>query len=272
MKRAIKYFPVFAGFRMIAFVEGLRTCRQILRFSRNNKASWPMEKIAHTLHSLHEKALRVFEIFPVGFPPFHSLAAFAPDAPLPSMPHHSFGRVSNETHQYLHIALTMMSYLHFQFSRAGSNVLFALETGGDVKYTSKEIMFVVIRALGYLCDVAYIPITPDAPVLGPFNYMPGEAEVCFAYPVDSNLPSPLLAESTSALMCYIIATSTLSSARSTASMVSRDILVETEVIVREKIIPCIMKIGSLWPLAKVLGEKTIEILEGGQSGDLFHSL
>jgi hypothetical protein len=274
MKHAILQFPAFASLRVLTYLQGIRVLRKAIRFSRSYKIGVSHDVINETVMTLHMEAIQRLNIFPGSVLPFPSLQVFAPDAPGPyEMPYHQVGRVANEIHQYLHIFLTLLAILHLPNAQSGSLTLFPLSclNGGgenrDCRYTSKDVMLAVVRAFGFLADLAYTPISPDNPVLSPFFYSPPILEEYMsrvqAAPVDPLLCSPLLCEATSGMMIYIVSSSSLISARAAgpSSVDGQKAVFETEKIVREKLLPCTIKLSSLWPIAKVFAEKISEVLE-----------
>jgi hypothetical protein len=177
--------------------------------------------------------------------PVRNLKDFAPGATLPSYSN-SIGRVSIEMHQFLLLFLSTLAYLHLPYAQNGSTVRFPLHSSDPTNaFNSQEVLFVLIRVLEYLCEVAYTPILKGDSLFGDYHYLPGALEECFERPPDSSLPSPMLFEATSGMMLYLISSSVLMGTRDSIPLVKKvqDIILNT-------VIPSLTRIGSVWPISK----------------------
>ena len=244
----------------------MKTLRRIIRFARADKSVMTQEEVLKTIDSFHEEILAAIEDVPAYLLPIPSLQEFAPEnLKIPRMPK-TLGRVGNELLQFLLLALSMISYLHLpnaedQISR------FSLTPTGVKVYTSKDMLFVSARVLEYLCDLSYTPISPGNSIFRDYPYPTGSAERAFATATDLDLASPLLFEAISALMLYLIGSTSLLAARTQPININQ--LNHVHNIMEITLLPCLTRISSIWPIADDFKLKLAHQLGGKTDTPLF---
>jgi hypothetical protein len=251
---AMEGFKDFASWRTFGILQFFKLFRSVIRFTRLDKRGWGEEVAERRTGLLHLQILSFLENLPPSFLPIISLKQFSllqvGPVPLSS----SFGRSSMEfTGVYL-IILTMMSYLHLPNSQVGSSKLFPLQGLDTALFTSNEIMATLARALEYVCESAYTPIREGESMFGPFmypNYYQNTG-------LDANTPSPLLFEAPYAMLLYLISSSCLLSARSLSDPVQTREVVR---LIEQTVIPCIHRIGCVWPVASLYKQKLVDVLK-----------
>ncbi|KAJ3364751.1 hypothetical protein HDU91_002439, partial [Kappamyces sp. JEL0680] len=255
---ALEQFKDFAAWRTFGMLQFFKIFRSVIRFARLSKSDWTQEQIDVGILELHTKLLCYMENLPPSFLPISDLKAFAPASaapvPLPS----SFARCSYEFSSFYMVFLTNLTYLHLPNAQAQSQTRFSIAYLDTIDtFTSKEIMYIVARAVEYICECAYTPIREGESMFGPFMY--SSANV--VHGLDPDVPSPILFEAPYAMLLYLIGSSCILASRASPSDPSQ--VQEVDRIVSATILPCIDRIACLWPVANMFVQKLNDVLKTG---------
>ncbi|KAJ3362408.1 hypothetical protein HDU91_003418 [Kappamyces sp. JEL0680] len=174
--------------------------RKIIRFSRQQR--YGLDRIGSFSHDqvlLHNTTLQVIQdLGSINL--FSSLVPFLWGNPESRFPEETKRTISNRALISSFRLLTMITYLHFP-TISYPERKFPLTTGGSSVYTSRDIMYAVVRAVHFLVQKAMTPIVPKSGKLNPL------LQTAMNSPLPDDLSSPMLSHGVMAMMIFIISMS-----------------------------------------------------------------
>jgi hypothetical protein len=184
-------------------IMSLKFMRKVIRYARTLKYT-PADTNSKMIQlQFHSSVVQFLANIPSPFVAFTSLSYFVwgnPESQFPSIYTHRSWDVTAYTYK----VMAMFSFLHFTSAMNNSKTKYAITVDGLKLYTSRDIIFAVFRALGHIISVVRDPNNAQKGVLEPLKvpYPP--------FLQATMMPPPDFSHTISALMCYVISTSTLS--------------------------------------------------------------
>jgi hypothetical protein len=260
MKSIMKSLLSYSTYRSSGLIKAFRLFRQIIRFSRGHKFGLTFEQVTITGLDLHNQVLRnVAEI--KNMIPFSTLEVFAPGSPILELPRPSYARVVGDIYQLLVANFTMLAYLHLPISQSIIDVKFPLAYGRSAMYSSKDIMYSLVKALEHLIKFSYTPLKPSDSVFGPYPYPPNKLLKSMNSHLDPSIPSPMFLCPSNAMLSYVICSSAVIAHRTTP--INEPMLNILTDSIRTNILPAMHKISTIWPVATLFITKLNDVLQGG---------
>ncbi|KAJ3317193.1 hypothetical protein HDV06_001941 [Boothiomyces sp. JEL0866] len=220
-----------------------RNIRKVIRFVRSCKLNKPCKPYDDKRRlQLGNSILQQIDETPSGFAPFHSLAEFTQD----KQPF--FPRIRNamEIHNMYLALIVSLCYLHLAGLQSDDSLLFPIEHNGEAKYTSRDILFLCMKALCHIIQMTQSPSHPQDSVFQPkYNQM--ELASALMYPGIPQTPTPHLADGFTAMLIYSISSSCLISYSIGGNTDERAHVVN---MIKSVVLPCLTRICSVWSVAE----------------------
>ena len=244
-------------------LQSYRACslfREIIRFVRLNKDFLSPNQIQHQIMSLHMKILALVQICP-NATLFADLSPFVTDQNLPSMAGY-FSKTTTDTNHFIHLYLAMMSYLHLLAIQSFPDMIFPLLYGDRSLFSSKDVLFASIKALEVLSHASYTPIQPKESLFDIFGYDFQNLQEFLQQPLDATTPSPTLTCPSLALFSYLVCCCAIMGFRKSGGGGEQVRSSIVQCVAMETTYPCLMRMASVFPVAKIYAGRLLEISLG----------
>ncbi|KAJ3319876.1 hypothetical protein HDV06_005852 [Boothiomyces sp. JEL0866] len=240
----------------------MRNLRRAVRFSRSQKFKTNPFEAGKKGKEMHNEILAMLHSVPHGFNLIPSLEQFAPGNTAVDQIPSQLARLSVECCNGLLVNLAILTYVHLPLVQNKCTEKFALEAGKPEIYTPKDVMFATVRALEFMYKCGYIPLYPNDSPYGIAEYDQNDLKNLYNLSLNPNIPSPLYACATSALISFIIASSALIAHRT--EPVNSEVSNTLSTIVSTNILPCLLRNAGVWPAANYFALKLQDVAMGGR--------
>jgi hypothetical protein len=230
----------------------LRLIRRIIRYSRDQKFAKSTGQERFVQMILHNSMLQYLAYSPAPITCFNSFKPFL------------FGTEGklNEFEKYPSdsiicnsmVFLSAFAYLHFGTAMNSDDTKFSLDMGGQCVYTSRDIIFALLRILSLILEACDRTIHPKDSSFGHFQYPSQDLQEAMGRP--PNLPSPLFCMPIYALLAFVITSGTVAVFQRENSPQAQEVYR----IAKEVVLPSMLKIDQLWPSPENYSEKLKNML------------
>ncbi|KAJ3254822.1 hypothetical protein HK103_006812 [Boothiomyces macroporosus] len=238
----------------------MRNLRRAVRFSRSQKFKTNAYEAGKKGKEMHNEILVMLHSVPHGFNLIPSLEQFAPGNTAVDQIPSQLARLSVECCNGLLVNFAILTYVHLPLVQNKCTEKFALEAGKAEIYTPKDVMYATVRALEFMYKCGYIPLYPNDSPYGISEYDQNDLKNLYNLSLNPNVPSPLYACATSALISFIIASSALIAHRT--EPVDTEVSNSLSTIVSTNILPCLLRNAGVWPAANYFALKLQDVAMG----------
>ena len=268
---AMHQFKDYNYVKSLGLLKNTRLFRKIIQFTRNDFSKLHYTQSHTRVHDLHIEILSLLEIMPSSMLAVPSLECWSdPNFGAGQCAPMNLGRCSSDNYQFFLVFLAMIAHLHLPMALENAPMLYPLSLGSASSssragFTSKELLFIVLRAVDYFSQMAYTPVVPTSSFFGPFqstefdtnnfsNIMIQQlANQSVKASLEPHIPSPMCFDITTAILLFLISKATIQSAQK--APVNEENLAGVKQILQNSVLPCLNRIGSLFPLSLMFAKE-----------------
>ncbi|KAI8900154.1 hypothetical protein BC833DRAFT_582832 [Globomyces pollinis-pini] len=200
------------------------------------------------LASCHEEVLKILKEIPEDLAYFDSLSNFIFGADMSTL-----SPPTAKCHQLVVsktlLCLGCLSYLHLSGAQQKNRTLYPAYSGGPPLFLSKDILFAVAKALGFVVKEITTRFLPCDSVYGEYRYSVASLESGDRNPLNSTLPSPMCLDPSFAYIFFVVSSSCLLGVRCYPQDVEQD--AELRSIIVGNIVQGLKSLSYIWPSASL---------------------